>query len=95
MDYPAHWRMLLAADRLQNSSEPISIVAPSLGYNPDTSFNMAFKKIMGCSHRRYGRGEGPRFTKRSARLTELERRQHKQEMDPPLTYCSLPYNIVW
>lgn len=59
MDYLAHWRMLLAADRLQNSSDPISIIAPSLGYYSDTSFSMAFKKIVGCSPRRYGRGEGP------------------------------------
>lgn len=55
MDYLAHWRMLLAADRLENSSDPISVIAPSLGYESDTSFSMAFKKIMGCSPRQYGR----------------------------------------
>lgn len=55
MDYLAHWRMLLAADRLKNSPDPISVIAPSLGYESETSFSMAFKKIMGCSPRQYGR----------------------------------------
>ena len=59
MDYLAHWRMLLAGDRLENTKDPISIIAPSLGYESETSFSMAFKKIMGCSPRRYGRGRNP------------------------------------
>lgn len=56
MDYLTHWRMLLAADRLENSKDPISVIAPSLGYESETSFSMAFKKIMGSSPRQYGRG---------------------------------------
>ena len=59
MDYLAHWRMLLAADRLKNSKDPISIIAPSLGYESETSFSLAFKKIMGCSPRKYGRSQTP------------------------------------
>lgn len=55
MDYLAQWRMLLAGDRLKNSKDPISVIAPSLGYESETSFSMAFKKIMGASPRRYGR----------------------------------------
>ncbi|MFA6154199.1 AraC family transcriptional regulator [Mesorhizobium sp.] len=55
MDYLASWRMLLAADRLKTSSDSLSTVARSIGYDSDTSFSMAFKKIMGCSPRAYGR----------------------------------------
>jgi AraC-like DNA-binding protein len=55
MDYLAHWRMLLAGDRLQNSSDPISVIAPAVGYESEASFSMAFKKIMGSSPRQYGR----------------------------------------
>lgn len=55
MDYLAHWRMQLAADRLKNSADPVSTIAPSLGYESETAFSMAFKKIMGCSPRQYGR----------------------------------------
>jgi AraC-like DNA-binding protein len=55
MDYLAHWRMLLAGDRLENSRDPISIIAPSLGYESETAFGAAFKKIMGSSPRQYSR----------------------------------------
>lgn len=56
MEYLARWRMLLAGDRLENSRDPISIIAPSLGYESEAAFSTAFKKIMGCSPRQYGRG---------------------------------------
>lgn len=55
MDYLARWRMALAGERLTNSKDPISLIAPSLGYESETSFSMAFKKIMGSSPRRYAR----------------------------------------
>lgn len=55
MDYLAHWRMTLAGERLANSKDPISLIAPSLGYESETSFSVAFKKIMGSSPRSYGR----------------------------------------
>ena len=56
MDYLTRWRMLLAGDRLTNSSEPISAIALSLGYESESAFSTAFKRVMGCSPRRYGRG---------------------------------------
>jgi AraC-like DNA-binding protein len=56
MDYLTQWRMLLAGDRLENSRDPISIIAPSLGYESEAAFSTAFKKVMGCSPRQYGRG---------------------------------------
>ncbi|MBM7044191.1 MULTISPECIES: AraC family transcriptional regulator [Rhizobium] len=55
MDYLTRWRMLLAADRLANSSDPISVIALSLGYESESAFSTAFKRAMGCSPRQYGR----------------------------------------
>jgi AraC-like DNA-binding protein len=59
MEYLARWRMLLAADRLSNSSDPIAAVALSLGYESESAFSTAFKRVMGCSPRQYGRGRDP------------------------------------
>lgn len=56
MEYLTRWRMLLAGDRLANSSEPISVIAPSLGYDSESAFSTAFKRVMDCSPRQYGRG---------------------------------------
>ncbi|PDQ22337.1 AraC family transcriptional regulator [Mesorhizobium sanjuanii] len=56
MDYLTRWRMLLAGDRLANSSDPVSVIALSLGYESESAFSTAFKRIMGCSPRQYGRG---------------------------------------
>jgi AraC-like DNA-binding protein len=55
MEYLARWRMLLAADRLENSTEPVSAIALSLGYESESAFSTAFKRTMGDSPRRYGR----------------------------------------
>jgi AraC-like DNA-binding protein len=56
MEYLTRWRMLLAGDRLVNSSDPISEIAPSLGYESESAFSTAFKRVMGCSPRQYSRG---------------------------------------
>ncbi|MQW58670.1 AraC family transcriptional regulator [Sinorhizobium meliloti] len=55
MQYVARWRMLLACDRLENSSDPVATVAASLGYESESAFSTAFKRVMGCSPRQYGR----------------------------------------
>ena len=57
MEYLAHWRMALASDRLENSRDPISVIAPSLGYDSEAAFSTAFKRVMGCSPREYGRNQ--------------------------------------
>jgi len=59
MEYLTRWRMLLAGDRLTNSSDPTSVIALSLGYDSDSAFSTAFKRVMGCSPRQYGRGQVP------------------------------------
>ena len=56
LEYLARWRMLLAGDRLANSGDPISVIALSLGYESESAFSTAFKRIMGCSPRQYSRG---------------------------------------
>lgn len=53
MEYVTRWRMLLAADRLENSSDPVSAIAFSLGYESESAFSTAFKRVMGASPRRY------------------------------------------
>lgn len=55
IDYLICWRMRLAADRLTNSRDSISEIASSVGYGSESSFGLAFKRVMGCSPRQYGR----------------------------------------
>jgi AraC-like DNA-binding protein len=55
MEYLTRWRMLLAGDRMANTSDSISEIAQSLGYESASAFTKAFKKIMGCSPRQYSR----------------------------------------
>ncbi|MDH7795102.1 MULTISPECIES: AraC family transcriptional regulator [unclassified Beijerinckia] len=57
MEYLTRWRMLLGGDRLTHSSDPISTIALSLGYESESAFSTAFKKVMGCSPRQYSRGQ--------------------------------------
>jgi AraC-like DNA-binding protein len=46
---------MLAGDKLANTRDPVSVVARSLGYESEAAFSTAFKRVMGCSPRRYGR----------------------------------------
>jgi AraC-like DNA-binding protein len=59
MEYLARWRMLLAADRLKNSSDGLSAIAKSLGYESESAFGKAFRRVMGCSPRQYTRSTAP------------------------------------
>jgi AraC-like DNA-binding protein len=59
MEYLTRWRMLLAGDKLTNSRDPISVIALSLGYESESAFSTAFKRVMGCSPRQYSRGRNP------------------------------------
>ncbi len=51
LEYLMRWRMLLAADKLTNSSDPVSIIALSLSYESESAFSTAFKRVMGRSPR--------------------------------------------
>jgi len=55
MDYLTRWRMLLAGDRLVHSGESVSTIALSLGYESESAFSTAFKRVMGSSPRQHGR----------------------------------------
>jgi AraC-like DNA-binding protein len=55
MEYLTRWRMLLAGDKLASSSDPVSVIALSLGYESESAFSTAFRKVMGCSPRQYRR----------------------------------------
>jgi AraC-like DNA-binding protein len=69
MDYLTRWRMLLAGDRLTNSTDPIAVIALSLGYASESAFSTAFKRVMGSTPRQYSRGGS--FAAGSAGQTEL------------------------
>src|SRR5260370_23776526 len=75
MEYLTRWRMLLAGDRLANSSDPISVIALSLGYESESAFSTAFKRVMGWyATRRIGnrnctrRGTSRRRTRQTSDL---------------------------
>ena len=53
MEYLIRWRMLRAGDKLVNSTDSVSAIALSLGYESESAFGFAFKREMGCSPRRY------------------------------------------
>jgi AraC-like DNA-binding protein len=55
MEYLTRWRMLGAAERLTHSPESVSDIAISSGYESESSFGAAFKKVMGLSPRQYCR----------------------------------------
>jgi AraC-like DNA-binding protein len=55
MDYLTHWRMTLAAARLTHSRDSVADIGLALGYESEKSFSAAFKRIMKCAPRQYGR----------------------------------------
>lgn len=74
MEYLARWRMLLAGDKLANSRDSIAAIAVSLGYESESAFSKAFKRVMGCSPRQYGRGKNAEATRagHEARVAQPE-----------------------
>jgi len=59
IEYLRRWRMLLAGDRLVHSRAALAETAISLGYESESAFSTAFKRVMGISPRQYGRREAP------------------------------------
>lgn len=55
MEYLTRWRMLLAEERLTSTSDPISGIARSLGYESQSAFTKAFKRTMGRAPRQRNR----------------------------------------
>ena len=56
MEYLTRWRMMVAGDRLKNSDDSISVIASSLGYESESAFGKAFKRVMSCSPKQYSHG---------------------------------------
>jgi AraC-like DNA-binding protein len=55
MDYLAHWRMALAAEKLTRSRESIASIALAVGYESEKSFSTAFKRVKGYAPREFSR----------------------------------------
>ena len=53
LEYVLRWRMQLATRDLKNRDRTISSIAESLGYDSDSAFSNAFKRILACSPRAY------------------------------------------
>ena len=68
MEYLTRWRMLLAGERLTRSRDPIVFIALSLGYESESAFSKAFRRVMASSPRQYRRSHStqvPASDKRS------------------------------
>lgn len=53
LEYVLRWRMQLAVRELKNSNCTVSSIAQSLGYDSDSAFSSAFKRILVCSPSEY------------------------------------------
>jgi AraC-like DNA-binding protein len=53
MAYLTRWRMMVAADQLAKGGSAISVVAPAVGYESDSAFSAAFKRIIGHPPRQF------------------------------------------
>lgn len=68
--YVTRWRMMLASERLAATNSPLSQIARSLGYESENAFNTAFKRVMGCSPRRYAHARSSLRTEPNASGSE-------------------------
>jgi len=59
MRYLTHWRMQLARELLQETSDTLSVVADRVGYQSEAAFCRAFKRIFGIPPGRVRQGKGP------------------------------------
>nr|WP_260411855.1 AraC family transcriptional regulator [Pantoea ananatis] len=50
------WRMLLACDRLQQTDDSVLHIATSLGYESESAFRKAFKRVIGCTPGKFPAG---------------------------------------
>ena len=67
IQYLSRWRMLLACNRMEHANDPISTIAEALGYESESAFSTAFKRVMGCSPRQYCRERVHEGDRRRAR----------------------------
>lgn len=72
--YLTRWRMVLAGAHLSEGSLPISAIARASGYDSDSAFSAAFRRVMNCSPREFGRIGRPVVVDHPWPLTVLARR---------------------
>jgi AraC-like DNA-binding protein len=53
LDYVLRWRMRLAGQALRQETGSVSAIAQSLGYESESAFSNAFKRVMGSAPMRY------------------------------------------
>nr|WP_306228977.1 helix-turn-helix transcriptional regulator [Aurantimonas sp. CSK15Z-1] len=53
LEYLTRWRMMRARHALRDASTSLADLAASLGYASESAFGNAFRRIHGCSPRRY------------------------------------------
>lgn len=53
LDHLARWRMLVATERLRTTRDPLSTIAAAVGYDSQSSFSTAFRRIMQVSPAQY------------------------------------------
>jgi transcriptional regulator GlxA family with amidase domain len=53
LEYLTRWRMTLARDALKTNSETLATVAAQIGYESETAFSLAFKRMFNESPGRY------------------------------------------
>ena len=56
IEYLTRWRVLLAEDKMVNTTDSISAIAQSLGYESTSAFGKVFRKFTGHSPRQYRNG---------------------------------------
>jgi AraC-like DNA-binding protein len=59
MQYLAHWRMQVAAQKLKDTNASLARVAELVGYESEAAFSRAFKKAFGSAPARWRRGAVP------------------------------------
>jgi AraC-like DNA-binding protein len=69
LDYLLRWRMRLAAKALRTGGETISSIAYSLGYQSESAFSNAFRRVMGVAPQQYRRDRSRADGLRAAAIT--------------------------
>jgi AraC-like DNA-binding protein len=82
MEYLTRWRMTRAADRLANSLDSVASIALSLGYESESAFGATFKKVMGCSPRRYAPSRSAIAQRGTNGFSPRDMRPHATQSQP-------------
>jgi AraC-like DNA-binding protein len=53
LEYLTRWRMMIARDALRREDWSLATIAEAIGYESDTAFSLAFKRMFGSSPGRY------------------------------------------